>query len=220
MVSAKGKKRPSAQKSGTEYQVYTRELPPGRALAGAAPGAYGYCGEFIPWEKLSTHTDPDGCVFRAVSRPADMFFLVLPESIREIGSVAFRNSRRHAVILPDGLVSAGRYSFDSCAAGYIRFPPGLRNIDVGAFRMSGMRTAVLPESVRSIGSSAFLQCGAVSVTAVSAAAGSSAFARSRRLVSARVRQNVRYGVFSDCSALRCLHTGNVCSDPVQAAAGG
>lgn len=123
--------------------VYTRELPPGRTLAGAEPGFYGRDGSFAPWEKLGA-----GIRSFAYRHGQDAV------CGKELTGIGFRGLKG-VYALPEGITAIGRGVFSGCAAEAVVFPSGLVSIGPDAFRTSSIRSAVFPQSLCDIGEYAF-----------------------------------------------------------------
>ena len=148
-----------AGKQNTENTrpVYTRELPFGRTLTGATPGAYRADGTFVPWDCLGAEVN--GTELSDISETSDLSgsVLVIPEGIVSLARSVLCCSRAAGVVLPDSCRTAGDGAFFGAGAVYIRFPVSFSSAGRLAFSHSSLRSAVVPFSAET-GPGAFRGC--------------------------------------------------------------
>ncbi len=90
----------------------------------------------------------------------EVFEAVLPESVKEIGAGAFKNSSLVKINLPDSLESIGPFAFYDCLLTSVEIPPSVTVIETSAFAFcSRLETVVIPDSVKTIKKDAFRYCG-------------------------------------------------------------
>lgn len=150
-----------AEKSDTGggRPVYTRELPPGRELVSAAPGAYFPDGYFSPWESLSPCVTETGelTYIRGAGRHTGGV-LVLPENVLSLGKRVFLLAEWEGIILPQGLRTVKQEAFAYSHTPYVRFPSSPVRAAADAFSYACLRHAVLPERSSVSGRGVFTDC--------------------------------------------------------------
>ena len=216
--------------TGDARPVYTRELPPGRKLAGAEPGAYLRDGSFVPWEKLDPKSYNGGGMktLLAVKYGSEGGVIVLPQDTEALSAGVFSGTCADAVVFPAGLKKIGRNAFKDARILSAVFPAGLRSIGDRAFAGSHISSAVFPEHIMHTGSFCFACTGGleyaaafsgdahdgesvfshsgISVFAGCVPAGLAAASGCRELVLADLRDGAEIppGSFSGCTALECV----------------
>ena len=86
--------------------------------------------------------------------------VIIPESVTEIGDVAFCTPFLNAMIIPDSVRNIGDSAFTDCGARTLVIGNHVESIGEGAFNRGCPSTAVmLPESVTNMGEWAFYMCG-------------------------------------------------------------
>ena len=95
---------------------------------------------------------------------AHMQTLTLPQSLKRIGTGAFRGcAALICVNVPDAVREIGDYAFASCKSlEEIRLPAGLPKISAGTFEKCRALTRIkLPDTVTEVGDGAFAQCASL-----------------------------------------------------------
>ena len=195
-----------AGKQNTENTrpVYTRELPSGRELVSAEPGAYLFGGAFVRRDGLGAVTEPvSGGMRKLMSVRGGEYgsVLVLPGDIVSAAGGCFSGTRWESVILSDAFREAEADAFAGSAVRYVRFPAGLVSAGDRSFRGCLIRNAVFPETTERIGTETFGTPALVSVFALSASAGEHAFASSPFLTAAGLPSASGDGIFAHCRNL-------------------
>lgn len=120
--------------------------------------------QFYPdGRELDTYTVKAGTIAIApnlFNNRWDLQGIILPTSLRTIGSDAFRNcGALQNVTFPEGLETIENTAFAGSGIQNAILPSTLRTLSIGAFSMcQELRTVVLPASLETLGGSAFLFC--------------------------------------------------------------
>lgn len=137
--------------------------------------------------------------------------LVLPDSIKKIGSMAFSfNKSLVSVDIPDAVTVVSTRAFEACfSLANIGWPANLKTIGSMAFyRCLGLTALQIPEGVTRIGSNAFSGCEnlqSVSLPQTLTSIGNLAFRGDLLLESVSIPDSVTelgLGAFMDCEALQ------------------
>lgn len=137
--------------------------------------------------------------------------LVLPDSIKKIGSMAFSfNKSLVSVDIPDAVTVVSTRAFEACfSLANIGWPANLKTIGSMAFyRCLGLTSLQIPEGVTRIGSNAFSGCDnlqSVSLPQTLTSIGNLAFKGDLLLESVSIPDSVTelgLGAFMDCEALQ------------------
>ena len=113
--------------------------------------------------------------------------LILPETVKSIGSRAFYKSGITSVTIPNSVTSIGDYAFYYCYnLKNIDIPNSVRSIGKGAFFLAALTNVTIPGSVISIGESAFQYSSLTSVN-----------------IEKGVR-SIEHGAFYECSKLKTV----------------
>ena len=142
----------------------------------------------------------------------DLSSVVIPDSVRTIGTYAFAYCRNlYSAALPDSLAQLGDSAFCGCTAlTNVNIPTGISQIEFYTFQSCNIQTIVIPSNVTIIGDYAFRGCTSLtsvtipnSVTSI----GNSAFESCDSLTSIVIPDSVTtigYGVFYDCTNLKSI----------------
>ena len=85
--------------------------------------------------------------------------IVVPEGVKIINALAFKDCKFDTVKFPDSLESVGKMAFFVCSQlKQVQFGKGLKSIGRDAFSESGLQTVKLPDSLESIEEYAFYKC--------------------------------------------------------------
>ena len=134
---------------------------------------------------------------------AIMSDLTIPSEVSDIGACAFRNlNLQGKLILSEGVVTVGNYSFEGAAFKEIQFPQSLEFINSFAFSECKFMFAELPEGVQAIWSYAFANSELKHVTLpsglISIAAGTFYNSKLEDIVLQDGMQNIGNYAFSKC----------------------
>ena len=88
----------------------------------------------------------------------DTIQITLPDSLKEIGYAAFKNTRFSSINLPDGLTLIGEQAFESSRLYSIVVPDSVTAIGALAFANSSMINVTLGAGLVTIGMDAFFEC--------------------------------------------------------------
>jgi len=96
---------------------------------------------------------------------ADMESVIIPDTVREIGSRAFESCFfLQSVTLPTGITRIAEYTFHCCyGLKSIVIPEGVTVIKESAFQSTGLEQVILPESLTAIEQSAFYSCKLIKI---------------------------------------------------------
>lgn len=107
---------------------------------------------------------PDGAFYLSGS-VATLYYLVLPDKLKKIGSSAFSSQPiQGSLIIPEGVVEIGTAAFSECRnlTGTLSLPSTLKKIGAGAFGSCGFTCELkIPASVTEIGGGAFSSCSSL-----------------------------------------------------------
>lgn len=86
--------------------------------------------------------------------------LIVPDNVISIGKYAFHGCKfLEEIVLPYNLNSIGERAFNNCSGlEAIELPKSLISIENGAFRCCGLKKIIIPDNVSLIGSGAFYYC--------------------------------------------------------------
>lgn len=84
--------------------------------------------------------------------------IILPKGLKTIGKRSFDNCNKASIALPQGLSSIGESSFSYCKKLHQPLPQALTSIGEGAFLFSGLEEVVLPKGIKVIEKSVFARC--------------------------------------------------------------
>jgi len=86
--------------------------------------------------------------------------VTIPDSVIEIGEVAFSGSSICSIKLPKSLKKIGEGAFSMCKnlGGSVTIPDGVTEIPEETFSITGINEVIIPDSVTIIGQNAFTSC--------------------------------------------------------------
>jgi len=137
----------------------------------------------------------------------------LPETIQEIGTLAFANcSTLNSINIPAGLKKIGGSAFYDCTAlTSIELPDSIESIPEYAFIRTGLTSIKLPKLLRSIGYGAFKECGALKSVSFPKAMDSIdayAFYNCRGITTLELpdsMSSIGIEAFSYCTSIKSIH---------------
>ncbi|MHA7965953.1 leucine-rich repeat protein [Paenibacillus sp. CAU 1782] len=154
--------------SGTEVNVVIPETLSGVAVTSIGRSAFDTYGTAKP--KLASVVIPNSVVEiqTYAFRYNSLTSIDLPDNLLRIGASAFENNPLTSVVFPDSVTSIGNYAFYMSDLTSITLSENLKTISGGAFDTNKLTRLVIPSGVTTVQSSAFYANNLTSVTVLGA----------------------------------------------------
>ncbi|SFB27221.1 Ig-like domain (group 3) [Acetitomaculum ruminis DSM 5522] len=138
--------------------------------------------------------------------------VVIPATVKKIGTHAFQYNFLTQAVLPDGLETIDTYAFDSCTnMQKVNLPDSLKEISQNSFSNSGILEVTIPANITQLQKNTFNGCGNLkkvyipdSVTST----GTHVFANCSSLSEVRLPENmstIASSLFLNCTSLRSIY---------------